>query len=125
MVDWNNAIESYTDVIVEYATSQNRYRLEWVYLGEGYDLDYDPDDPSDEPLLRFDVYVWNKDAGDWDGHIDDASYCTMNNVKTSADDLIMMGHSILMDFADAWDAGSSGKRTLERWSWVTPIDFVN
>ena len=122
MSDWNDAIESYTDVIVEYSTDQNKYRLEWVYLGEGYDLDFDPDDPDDEPLLRFDVYVW--DDGGWNGEISDTSYCTQNNVKTSADDLIMMGRNILMDFAEAWDDGSSGKKILERCSWITPNDFV-
>ena len=38
-------------------------RVAWVCLGEGYNGDYDPRNPEDELLLRFDVAVKNKDIG--------------------------------------------------------------
>ena len=30
-------------------------KVEWVDIGEGWNGDYDPDDPDDTALLRFDV----------------------------------------------------------------------
>lgn len=48
-------------------------RVDWVNLGEGYNGDYNPNDPEDQKLLRFDVYKWDDD--DW-RLIEDASYCT-------------------------------------------------
>ena len=43
---------------------KDRVKVEWVELGEGWWGDYDPDDPMDEELLRFDV-SWLDDAGQW------------------------------------------------------------
>lgn len=36
-------------------------RVAWVCLGEGYNGEYDPKNPEDELLLRFDVAVRNED----------------------------------------------------------------
>lgn len=30
-----------------------KYRIVWEYIGEGWDGDYNPEDESDTPLLRF------------------------------------------------------------------------
>lgn len=38
-------------------------RVAWVCLGEGYNGDYDPKNPEDELLLRFDVAVKDEDIG--------------------------------------------------------------
>ena len=38
-------------------------RVAWVCLGEGYNGEYDPKNPEDELLLRFDVAVKNDDTG--------------------------------------------------------------
>ena len=38
-------------------------RVAWVCLGEGYNGEYDPKDPEDELLLRFDVAVKDEDIG--------------------------------------------------------------
>lgn len=40
-------------------------RVAWVCLGEGYNGDYDPTNPEDELLLRFDVAVRDEDIGDF------------------------------------------------------------
>jgi len=52
---------------------KKKCKVELVELGEGWDGDYDPNDPNDEELFRFDVYL--KKDGKW---IDpgDVSYCT-------------------------------------------------
>ena len=36
---------------------ENDVRVQFVELGEGLNGDYNPDDPNDVELLRFDVYV--------------------------------------------------------------------
>ena len=38
-------------------------QVAWVCLGEGYNGDYDPKNPEDELLLRFDVAVKSEDTG--------------------------------------------------------------
>lgn len=40
-------------------------RTEWVFLGEGRNGDYDPNDPNDRPVLRFDVLVRSTETGEW------------------------------------------------------------
>ena len=59
---------------VELIRDSIKVELEWI--GEGWDGDYQEDDPEDDPLLRFTFY--RKDAmaiAGWD-QIDDTSYCT-------------------------------------------------
>lgn len=52
-------------------------RVDWYNAGEGVSGDYDPDDPEDINLLRFDVYIkGNKDNGKEWLEVTDASYCT-------------------------------------------------
>lgn len=40
-------------------------RVAWICLGEGYNGDYDPKNPEDELLLRFDVAVKDQNIGDF------------------------------------------------------------
>ena len=40
-------------------------RVSWVCLGEGYNGEYDPMNPKDELLLRFDVAIKDDDIGDF------------------------------------------------------------
>lgn len=60
-------------------------KVEWEHIGEGWSGDYNPDDPNDEPLLRFTVYirgVWPE--FEWE-QLEDASYCTQMPVGTTYD----------------------------------------
>ena len=59
-------------------------KVEWAYIGEGYNGDYDPSDPDDVELLRF--YVYHIDDGEW-VEVEDASYCT--NMPLRADQSII------------------------------------
>lgn len=52
---------------------RGRVRVDWADLGEGWDGDYDPEDPEDEALLRFDFYAHLN--GEWVA-VNDTSYCT-------------------------------------------------
>ena len=123
-----------------YAVSDDgMVKVEWVDLGEGYYGDFDDDDPTDEPLLRFDAYVrwtgtdaderrsleWIWDDPEW-GIKSDGSYCT--NVPTVTDDetLEMLAGVIANRLAESLDNGG-WKRTAESMSWATPawLDTVD
>ena len=56
-------------------------RVDWYNAGEGWWGDYNPGNPEDENLLRFDVYVRRgpqrqEDMDDGWQEVEDASYCT-------------------------------------------------
>lgn len=95
---------------------QDRVKVEWTDLGEGWGGYYDPDDPEDEELLRFDV-SWLDDDGEW---IDpgDVSYCTRFPVKATREQK-EKGLVILMNaFYDPLMSGYSGKKIGEQMSWI-------
>ena len=60
------------------------YMAEWNDIGEGLSGDYDPNDPDDRRLLRFDVY--ERVAGQW-WPVDGGSYCTGLPVDTPYEQL--------------------------------------
>jgi len=99
-------------------------KVEWVDIGEGWSGDYNPDDPTDTPLLRFDVLQLvdvfdnpNADPVDevWDV-IDDASYCTQMPADTSEADLRRAAEIIM----DATYGQTNIKKICEELSWISP-----
>jgi len=56
----NDEIYFETMAVMDPKKPDVRVELEWI--GEGYEGDYDPEDPEDVPLLRFTVY---RREGDW------------------------------------------------------------
>lgn len=90
-------------------------RIDWVNLGEGNDGDYDPSDPNDKNLLRFDVY--RLDGKEWNG-VEDGSYCTQVTVSTP--NCVLMGHlTHFMDtIYDDVSAHGKAKRLCESLSWT-------
>ena len=70
-VGQNDSLSSFRDFgIFDYTTEnlvreRGPVRVAWVCLGEGYNGDYDPKNPEDELLLRFDVAVKDEDIGDF------------------------------------------------------------
>ena len=48
----------------EIEVHNEKYSLSFCYLGEGTDGDYDPENPDDVPLLRYDVC--EKINGEWE-----------------------------------------------------------
>ena len=91
-------------------------KVELENIGEGWSGDYDPDDPDDEPLLRFTVS--KKDAdGEWQ-QVDDASYCTQIRADTPEPRLREILNYLMDEVGDSVESGSSIKRRCEWLSWI-------
>ncbi len=106
---------------------KDNVRVAWVDCGEGWNGDYNPDDPEDVALLRFDVYRRTEDDErlllsheKWTP-IDDASYCTQMPVE-STDELKIRGLHLIMDrvHEPASDGATSIKKICEELSWISP-----
>ena len=98
-------------------------KVEWVDLGEGWNGDYDPSDPDDQALLRFDVLELTKVEGlfsespelEWEP-IDDASYCTQMPADSSKE-VLRRGATMIMN---ATYGKTNIKKICEELSWISP-----
>lgn len=108
MKDWTKDIESFTPTVI--TSDDGNIKVEWEYIGEGWYGDFDPTDPTDEPLLRFSVQTLEE--GEWE-YAHDASYCTMNQIDTDEKDLIEIGRLIVERFAECVEEGRSWKGEME------------
>jgi hypothetical protein len=104
------------------AETQTKVMVEWTDLGEGIQGDYNPDDPEDIPLYRFDVSVKRKGDKYWEP-LDDGSYCTQVPIYTDKKTL-KAGLEMIMDeiFYDIVQEASP-KRACERMSWIS-VDSI-
>ena len=100
---------------------KNNVKVEWVNLDEGTCGDYDPDDPDDTNLLRFDVsYLEN---GVWT-EVPDGSYCTAMPASTNID-VLKIGLKVIMDaIYDDVSSHHRAKRICEDMSWMAPHNLV-
>lgn len=105
--------------VPEIALIDGAYKVEWVNLGEGKDGDYDPNDPEDVELLRFDV-SFNGEL------VSDGSYCTLMPVRTS-EYVLRKGLERIMDAikdkCSKGDCIESCKKVFEELSWIEPKWF--
>jgi hypothetical protein len=86
------------------------------YIGEGKSGFYDPDDDTDEPLLR--VYVDLKDdAGDWKNP-QDCSACIPLSVKTPKDLLNKIIKRLYDEMAEAVRLKLHLSHVVGRWTHV-------
>ena len=92
-------------------------RADWYDAYEGICGDYNPDNPDDIHLLRFDIYL-NRD-GQWEA-VDDASYCTRVAYDTPVDTLVEKLYLIYRKYDDVFrsDPEASVKKLGERLSWI-------
>lgn len=90
----------------------------WINLGEGYCGDYDEEDPEDENLLRYDVYVLDEDY--WEA-VDDASYCTYVSADMDNKELMRLLEILMNEFYEVLhdDIHASVKKLGERMSWIS------
>jgi hypothetical protein len=96
--------------------------LHWD-CSEGVSGEYDEDDPTDEPLLRFDV-LWN------DEQLPDSSYCTNLRADDNRKLLRQATEAILAEaersrtgnFEDDYDYGFKFKKIGE---WLSHISITN
>lgn len=86
---------------------------------EGWNGDFDPTDPDDELLLRFDVLKLHNN--EWE-LVDNASYCTQLPASLSADKINKALDAIMREVAEPLRAGYSIKKTCERMSWISRKD---
>ena len=97
-------------------------RVEWYNAGEGLCGDFNPEDPEDENLLRFDVYCKYTDSEDW-VPVDDASYCTQVSADTSKNRLVELLTIIFNRYEDVIrdyiNYGTSVKKLGEELSWIS------
>lgn len=97
---------------------RGRVAVEWSELGEGLHGDYDPDDPDDVELLRFDFWIWSEEEDCWVGP-EDTSYCTAFPVQTPVR-WKRAGLEAMMDEAGEDVLSGNARRTCERLSWIGP-----
>jgi len=85
--------------------------------GEGKNGNYNPDDPEDQPMLRFDVY--ELDEGEW-VEVDSASYCTALPATVSEEMMDKALMVLMRELGPGVRAGVSIKKKAERLSWLSP-----
>ncbi len=93
--------------------------VEWYNADEGYWGDYDPDNPEDENLLRFDVSIFNGES--WEP-VDDASYCTLIPANADDDQLASSLYYIFRQYRnviDRYPVEHSVKKLGESLSWIS------
>lgn len=92
-------------------------RADWYDAGEGFCGDYDPQDPDDVPLLRFDIYIRYGDQ--WEP-VEDASYCTLMPATADREVLTANLRVIYDEYNDvlSTDPEASVKKLGERLSFV-------
>ena len=100
----------------------DRIRIEWYNAEEGLCGDYNPNDPEDVNLLRFDVYLKDQKGGLQ--AIEDASYCTRMPADTP-DEILKRGLRMLLKEYSVLeqDPEASVKKIGERLSWMEPAWF--
>lgn len=97
-------------------------KVEWVNLGEGWNGDYNPDNPEDTNLLRFDVSCLEN--GLW-CPVEDASYCTQVPASTPEPELRRLLQVLLDEVYSGVHGGHSVKKLCERLSWIKPGDLTS
>lgn len=94
---------------------RNNVRIDWVNLNEGLDGDYDPENPEDKNLLRFNVHRFNGNL--WQ-EVEDASYCTLVEAKTERKKLVEHLIHFMDTIYDDVSAHGKAKRICESLSWT-------
>jgi len=111
-------LENYALTLNEYnlpTIVRGNVRIDWVNLNEGLDGDYNPEDPNDINLLRFDVY--RHDGNDWQA-IEDGSFCTQVTACTQHHQLFEhLVHFLDTIYDDVSNHGRA-KRLCESLSWT-------
>lgn len=85
-------------------------------IGEGWDGEYNPDDPKDTPLLRFTIYKEGE-------QVEDGSFCTQILATTSKKRIAELEQFILNEIFDEVKNERSIKRIAERLSWLSAENF--
>ena len=128
IIDEDKLIEDYPDEMFfgKDCVIWGNIKVELVDLGEGLCGDYNPEDPDDVELFRFDV-SYRDEHGNWNP-IPDSSYCTRLRVnipeKLKKKALIVL----IKEYHNAvgpkyTELSPSVKKLGERLSWICEGDF--
>lgn len=110
---------------MSYHPYNSNLKVEWEDIGEGLNGDYDPNDPDDKQLLRFDVSYRQSRKDDWEA-VPDSSYCTMIENTCPPRILKAILRYIYKEVDKKWRNGCSVKKLCEYLSWLDSdreIDF--
>lgn len=110
-----------------YHPYNSNLKVEWVDLGEGLDGDYNPNDPDDMELLRFDVSYRETRNDEWEA-VPDSSYCTMVQNTTPPKVLKELLRIIYNTVCPCWlrPPRVSVKRICEGFSWLNgEVETIN
>ena len=109
--------------------SDDTLMVEWVNIGEGICGDYNPDDPEDINLLRFDVSYEDKSRSTavetvWE-EVENASYCTNTPADTPVEDLLRLLYAVFKEYRSRIDdyPEVSLKKLGEGLSHISPADI--
>ena len=96
---------------------KDNVKVIWENIGEGYNGDYDEEDPEDDNLLRFTVYV--KEDECW-MQVDDSSYCTYVTADTDNEKLMELLNVLMVEFYNVlhYDIYASVKKLGETMSFI-------
>ena len=97
-------------------------KVSFVNADEGINGDYNPEDPDDINLLRFDVDIFRN--GEWE-EVPDASYCTNLSVNEKMSVLVKAIKYLAAEYANVLSVNpeASVKKMGERLSWISKEDF--
>lgn len=128
----------FEEIIAE--SDDGKVRVVLDFCGEGHNGDYNPDDSTDEPLLRFDVFrkfeerdrgdnsfanceeVEDAEPGDW-LFVRKASFCTGLTANDDREILQRAARHMLAATHPLVVSGGSIKSACERFSWLSASDF--
>ena len=93
--------------------------IKLLWTAKRYNGDYNPDDPDDSKLIRFDVFIKDSD-GEWTA-VDDASYCTTLQITLPMRDLERKITTVFKEYKNVEThirQGGSVKKLGETLSWI-------
>lgn len=93
-------------------------------IGEGWNGDYNEDDPDDESLFRFTTYTRESADSEWE-EVNDASYCTQLPTDLPAPQVRVALNALMDEFYSplANDREASVTGAAEKMSWIKPDDL--
>jgi len=105
---------------MDMSLEKENVKVEWVDLGESsFGGEYDPDNPRDIAVLRFDVFTREDEKAEWEDP-GNASYSTNMPVDTPEPILMQALKRILGEVFDVISSGISIKKTCSDLSFIEP-----
>ena len=88
--------------------------VEWEWIGEGDEGDYQDDDPEDMPRLRANLRLQDEELAD-------GSYCTLATPFTPKSELAQAANALMasVEIFDSYRGTPTfNRRVMESWTWT-------